>query len=176
MLIILLTGSLEFEVEPGKYYAVIIQTIGDMDSIRLSLGNISWNLFKYFSFHYTFFHTENLPEGQIAHIDIQEESISGILIAEADTVMELSAPDSIEYTMKPYTPIGIFVFPSPSSRIDSITILTRGGVNRTIELHESDIEQFTVVPVIMNSGKWNFIRLFGEGNFKIMVGKILLLR
>ncbi len=174
MLIILLAETIEFEVEPSKYYAVLIQVHRDIDTIYMSLSDTSWTLFNYFSFHYTLFHTENLNESKIARLMVSRTDIAGITVVEADTVITLQIPDSLQYSMKFRTPTGILIFPEFRSRLDSVIVYMEGREpDDTIRLGKSDIEQNTIVPLLLMSGVRNTLKLFGEGRFKIMVGKIL---
>ncbi len=173
MLIILLMGNLEFEVEPSRYYAVLIQVHRSTDPIVLSIEDTSWRLFNYFSFHYTIFHTENLRRSTIAFLNVSKDDIAGITVVESDTVITLNAPDSIEYSMKLYTPTGIFIFPGPTARLDSVMVLMEGRPDGIIRIGKSDIEQNLILPLIIMSGEKNTLKVFGEGSFKIMVGKVL---
>ncbi len=171
MLIILVAENLEFEVEPAKYYAVLIQAHNDLDSITLSIGDTSWNFFNYFSLYYTMFHTENLNTSTVVSLSVSKDDIAGITVVEADTVITMNAPDSMEYSMKLFTPTGILIFPQHPSRLDSITVLMEGRPDGIIKI--DDLEQNLIVPLIIMSGERNTLKLFGEGAFKVMVGKAL---
>gem|GEM_PF-2731002 len=174
MLPILLIGSLEFEVEPGKYYAILVLTSRDIDSIRFIMGDTSWVLFKNYNFHYTMFHTEPLSRSTIARIQIEEEYIDGLMVICADSIINTVAPSTIEYYSKIFTPMGIMVFPGVSSRLDSFNLFLEGR-NETLRLPPEMIPNHEVFGILFSSGTRNILSLFGKGQFKILWGKALIL-
>jgi len=170
MCIITLIGYLEFEAVPQKYYAILIQSEKEIDSIPLTLGDTTWTLFRHFSFYYTIFHTENLTESKIVRIHVEREDIAGLMIIEADTIISVSAPATVEYSMKLFTPMGVLIFPETSAYLDSIQIAMEG---RQDTLRPPILDKYGITTILFLSGTRNVMSIYGKGNFKILWGRVL---
>ncbi len=173
MFSILIIGVLEFEVEPNKYYALLVLTSHDIDSIRFFMEDTSWILFKNYRFHYTMFHTESLSRSTIAKIQVKDDDIEGLMVIVADSIITTIAPSTIEYYSKIFTPMGIMLFPALQARLDSFHLFLEGR-NEVLRSLPHMVPRHEAFGILFISGNKNVLTLYGKGKFKILWGKVLI--